>query len=76
MSVTQMSTSERPAFKTELQRIMREEGRTQRWLADKIGKHESQVSLWVNGLHCPDATKRLIAEALCRDVAEVFGEAA
>lgn len=58
---------------TRLKRILREEGRKQRWLASQIGVSESQVHYIVNGLHVADATKRSIAEALGRDVDDVFG---
>lgn len=60
------------AYRTPLKRILAEEGRKQRWLAERTGINYQRISLIVNGLHCDDATKRSIAEALGRDVAEVF----
>ena len=67
-----MSSQAAPVYRTTLQRILREEGRRQDWLAAQVGVHESHISRIVNGLHCPDDLKQRIADALGRDRAEVF----
>lgn len=59
-------------YKTPLQRILREEGRKQSWLADRVGCDEAHISRIVNGLHPSDATKHLIADALGRDVDDLW----
>lgn len=51
---------------TLLTRVLRDQGRKQRWLADQIGTHESLVSEWVNG-------HRTISERRARQVADVLG---
>jgi transcriptional regulator with XRE-family HTH domain len=57
---------------TQLKAILAAEGRSQRWLAGRIGKHESEVSRIVNRGLLPDAETRLaIAEALCRSAEEL-----
>lgn len=61
-----------PAPTTRLGQILREEGRRQSWLADQVGVHESLVSRWVHGLQVPEAMQGPIAEALGREVADVF----
>lgn len=48
--------------------------RSQVWLAERIGKHESQVSRYVNGLIPDDATKLTIAEALGETVQSLWPE--
>jgi hypothetical protein len=58
--------------KTRLGEILETEGRKQSWLARKVGIDTGMLSRYVNGLHCPDDKKALIAEALGRDVADVF----
>jgi transcriptional regulator with XRE-family HTH domain len=57
---------------TPLKRILREEGRKQAWLAERIGVSATQMSYWVNGLHCPEEKREAIAAALGRTVDEVF----
>ncbi len=45
--------------------VLREQGRKQRWLADRVGVHESIVSDWVKGKRTVDAHRAgLIAEIL------------
>lgn len=63
-------------YKSELQRILAEEGRMQSWLAREIGKSAPRVSHIVNGLIPDDATQAAIADALGRQVEEVFPQAA
>jgi plasmid maintenance system antidote protein VapI len=58
--------------RTELGRILRSEGRTQRWLAAQIGIDESRVSHFVHGHRVPEDLRVRIAEALGRKVADVF----
>lgn len=54
---------------TPLKRIMVAEGRRQSWLADQIGKNQSEVSRIVNrGLIPDDETKQAIADSLGRPV--------
>lgn len=57
---------------TRLGQILEEEGRKQTWLAERAGVTSAAISLYVNGLHCPDDKRELIAEALGRTVADVF----
>jgi transcriptional regulator with XRE-family HTH domain len=59
--------------KTPLQRLLREEGRQQRWLAEKIGKDEATVSRIATGRVIPtDDEAAAIAEVLGREVADLF----
>lgn len=58
---------------TRLQEILLEEGRRQKWLAERTGISEAQLSAYVRGLHVPDDRREAIAEALGRTVADVFG---
>ena len=60
-------------FKTVLDKILTTEGRTQTWLAKKIGAAPNQVNDWASGKHIPnDDYKRKIANALNRSVEEIF----
>lgn len=46
---------------------------TNRWLAERIGAHETQVSRWRHGLHVPEqATQERIARVLGREVADLW----
>ena len=51
---------------TLLAQVLRDQGRKQRWLAERIGTHESLVSEWVNG-------RRTISEHRARQIASVLG---
>lgn len=53
---------------------MENEGRKQVWLAERTGIDAGTLSRYINGLHVPDDRQAAIAEALGRDVADVFGE--
>ena len=44
---------------------LKEQGRKQRWLADRIGVHESVVSDWVNG-------RRTVDQHRAKQIAEVM----
>lgn len=59
---------------TRLKRILKEEGRTQSWLARKVGVHRNTVLQWMHvyGDHPSDANQRAIADALGRTVDDVF----
>lgn len=59
---------------TPLARILREEGRKQSWLAERIGVDPAQLSRIVNGLHAPEATQRAIADVLGREIGELWPE--
>lgn len=59
---------------TPLGRILREEGRKQSWLAERVGIDPAQLSRIVNGLHAPEATRRAIADTLGRNVDELWPE--
>lgn len=60
---------------TRLGGALDERGRgSQRWLAEQIGINEATVSRYVHGLHVPDAKRRAIAEALGRDVGDLWPE--
>jgi transcriptional regulator with XRE-family HTH domain len=61
-----------PSGGTPLKRVLREDGRRQNWLAEKIGVDQATMSRYVNGLHVPDDKRRAIAAALGRDLADVF----
>jgi DNA-binding XRE family transcriptional regulator len=65
-------TAAGPVYRTALQRILREDGRRQDWLAEQVGISQSRLSLIVNGLHCPEPLKEKIAAALRREISEVF----
>lgn len=68
----------RARTETLLGRILQEEGRRQTWLVEQliargIRADRSQVHGWVWGLHVPvETTRQAIADALCRQVDEVF----
>jgi transcriptional regulator with XRE-family HTH domain len=51
---------------TLLAKVLRDQGRKQRWLAAEIGTNESLVSEWVNG-------RRTVSEHRARQVASVLG---
>jgi hypothetical protein len=56
---------------TTLDRVLREQGRSARWLAGQIGAHEAEVSRWRHGLHVPEQrTRDAIARALGKTVDE------
>lgn len=59
-----MSTEERYDA-TLLAKYLRDQGRKQRWLAERIGTHESLVSEWVNG-------RRTIGRRRAEQVAQVL----
>lgn len=61
---------------TPLGRVLREEGRRQSWLADRIGVDQPTMSRYVHGLHVPDDKQKLIADALGRKRTELFPKAA
>lgn len=61
---------------TPLGRIMRTEGRKQRWLADQVGVSESHMSYVIKGAQVSDDLAQAIAKALGRQVDEVFPPAA
>lgn len=61
--------------RTPLQRIIREEGRKQSWLAEKVGIDQASLSRIVNGLHADEATRTAIADALGRQVDELWPDA-
>jgi len=67
------ATRTRP--KTRLAEILETEGRKQSWLVQVTGIDSGMLSRYVNGLHCPDDRQRTIAEALGREVQDVFPEA-
>lgn len=49
-----------------LKRVMRAQGRTQRWLADQLGIHETVLSKYANG-HRP------MSDELVREIARILG---
>jgi lambda repressor-like predicted transcriptional regulator len=52
---------------------MQDEGRRQTWLAARIGKHESEVSRYINrGLIPDEDTRQAIADALGRQPSELW----
>lgn len=51
---------------TLLTQFLRDQGRKQRWLAERLGVHESLVSEWVNG-------HRSISEHRARQIAAILG---
>lgn len=59
--------------KTRLAQILQDEGRTQTWIARRLGVKRQQVGVWVNGAYEPvPATKAQIAELLGRRVDELW----
>lgn len=60
---------------TPLRLAIVQSGRSQREIAELVGISESRLSLIVNGLHCNDATRAAIADALGRSVDELFPQA-
>jgi transcriptional regulator with XRE-family HTH domain len=59
--------------RTQLGRVMDEEGRRQSWLAKRVGVHESEISRIVNrGLVPSDRVKHRIADALGQPVDALF----
>jgi predicted transcriptional regulator len=65
-----MATPQPPS--SEFGRVLREQGRKQVWLADRLGVDQALVSHWVHGLTVPDDMRGRIAELLGRDEAELF----
>ncbi len=61
---------------TPLGRILREEGRRQSWLAERVGVDQATMSRYVHGLHVPDDKRAAIAEALGREISELWSEVA
>ncbi len=59
---------------TPLKRLLRDEGRKQSWLAERVGIAQPALSRIVNGLHCDRETREAIAAALGRPVVDVFPE--
>lgn len=60
-------------LETPLKRFMEEEGRTQSWLARRLGVRRQQVYQWCNGIHVPsEARQREIAELLRQKVEDLF----
>lgn len=57
---------------TPLKRVLRDEGRKQSWLAEKVGIDQATLSRIVNGLHAEASVQAKIAEALRRPVADLF----
>ncbi len=52
---------------------MQAEGRRQSWLAERIGKDQAEVSRYINrGMLPSEETRHAIAEALGREVAELW----
>lgn len=66
-----MSTT---TYHTRLDQILREEGRSQAWLARQVGVTRSRINEYCRGLHVPDGKRAPIAEALGREIDDVFGE--
>lgn len=59
--------------KTRLAEILENEGRTQSWIARRLGVKRQQVGVWVNGAYEPvPATKKQIADLLGRTVDELW----
>ena len=67
-----MTKASRAIPTTRLGRILRDEGRRQQWLADRIGVDKVTMHHYVHGRHVPDDRKVAIAEALGRSVDDVF----
>jgi hypothetical protein len=64
---------ERARLDTPLRKILNDEGRSQAWLARKIGTDARQVWGWVHGLHLPEpAMQTAISEALGRAVEDLW----
>lgn len=65
-------------FETTLQRVLREDGRRQDWLVERlrakgIRADASSVSRWARGVHVPEeATRAAIADVLDRQVEELW----
>lgn len=67
-----MANSLRTTPRTRLGEILETEGRMQSWLASRVGVTRSRMSDYVNGLHVPDDRKVAIAQALGREIEDVF----
>lgn len=53
--------------------VLEDEGRSQVWLARKVGVSKNMVGLWVHGIYTPTVENReAIAGALGRSVAELW----
>lgn len=57
---------------TRLGEILDSEGRKQSWLSERTGIDTGTLSRYVNGLHVPEDRQRAIAEALGRELEDVF----
>lgn len=62
------------AFDTRLHRLLSEEGRKQRWLAERTGMDRRRMHLIVHGIRPSQDEAQAIADALGRTVAELFPE--
>jgi DNA-binding XRE family transcriptional regulator len=59
-------------YLTRLAEILDTEGRSQAWLGRVIGTSRTTIHSYCKGLHVPDDKKALIAEALGREISDVF----
>lgn len=67
----------RAPVETPLRRVMRDQGRTQKWLAAQVGTDSAQISDYCRGVHLPQASTRLaIAKTLGRHVDELWPDQA
>lgn len=58
---------------TPLKRILEDEGRTQSWLARRLGVQRQSVGIWVHGIYRPQPeTQAAIAALLGRSVEELW----
>lgn len=65
----------RAPVETPLRRVMREQGRTQKWLAAKVGTDQGQISDYCRGVHLPQpSTRAAIAKALGEPIEALFPE--
>lgn len=58
--------------KTRLAEILDDEGRKQSWLVERTDISRTTISLYVKGLPCPQHHRDLIAEALGREIDDIF----
>jgi putative transcriptional regulator len=62
-------------MESKLKEIMKEQGRTQNWLSDKVGVNKATISLIINKKSVPTLSVALrIAKALERQVEDIWFE--
>lgn len=72
-AVYNLHTMKRARIETPLKRVLEDEGRTQAWIARRLGVSRTQVGFWVHGINIPTEPNRVrIADLLGRTADELW----